>query len=173
MRRLRSAVAGGSRLLRETIVRTIPDSIDKGPTMKILVAIDGSKNSLRALKYAIKLAGKLVEPADLLLVNAHDDIALRGASQFVGKDAVKSYLDELAQGELKDAIEVAAKSKLRFETKMLRGQVAQAIAKAATDAGCDLIVLGSKGRTALKDLLIGSVAQRVASLAEMPVTLVK
>jgi nucleotide-binding universal stress UspA family protein len=56
---------------------------------------------------------------------------------------------------------------------MLRGQVAQSIAKAATDADCDLIVLGSKGRTALKDLLIGSVAQRVASLASMPVTLVK
>lgn len=141
--------------------------------MKILVAIDGSKNSLRALKYAIKLAAKLTDSADLLLVNAHDDIALRGASQFVGKDAVKAYLDELAQGELKDAIEAVTKSKLRFETKMLRGQVAQSIVKAASDAECDLIVLGSKGRTALKDLLIGSVAQRVASLADMPVTLVK
>jgi nucleotide-binding universal stress UspA family protein len=54
-----------------------------------------------------------------------------------------------------------------------RGPVAQAIVKAASDRGCDLIVLGSKGRTELKDLLIGSVAQRVATLADMPVTLVK
>jgi nucleotide-binding universal stress UspA family protein len=154
-------------------VQTAAYAIGKGPPMKILVAIDGSKNALRALKYAIKLAGKLTEPADLLLVNAHDDIALRGASQFVGKEAVKGYLDDLAQGELKDAVEAAAKSKLRFETKMLRGQVAQTIVKAAGEAECDLIVLGSKGRTALKDLLIGSVAQRVASLAEIPVTLVK
>ena len=141
--------------------------------MKILVAIDGSKNSLRALKYAIKLAGRMSEPSELLLANAHDDIALRGASQFVGKDAVKSYLDALAGSELADAIETARKSKLKFETKMLRGQVAQAIAKAATDGGCDLIVLGSKGRTAFKDLLIGSVAQRVAALSEVPVTLIK
>lgn len=141
--------------------------------MKILVAIDGSRNSLRALKYAIRLAGRMTEPPELLLVNAHDDIALRGASQFVGKDAVKQYLDDLSLGELKDAIDAAHKSKLRFETKLLRGQVAPAIAKAATDSGCDLIVLGSKGRSALKDLLIGSVAQRVAALAEMPVTLVK
>jgi nucleotide-binding universal stress UspA family protein len=36
-----------------------------------------------------------------------------------------------------------------------------------------LIVLGSKGRSALKDLMIGSVAQRVASLAKTPVVLVK
>jgi len=56
---------------------------------------------------------------------------------------------------------------------MLRGQVAQSIAKAAADADCELIVLGSKGRSAIKDLLIGSVAQRVASLSDVPVTLVK
>jgi nucleotide-binding universal stress UspA family protein len=141
--------------------------------MKLLVAIDGSKNSLRALKYAIKLVGRMSEPSELLIVNAHDDIALRGASQFVGKDAVKQYLDDISLGEMKDAIEAAQKSKVRFETRLLRGQIAPTIAKAASDAGCDLIVLGSKGRSALKDLLIGSVAQRVASLAEMPVTLVK
>jgi nucleotide-binding universal stress UspA family protein len=141
--------------------------------MKILVAIDGSKNSLRALKYAIKLVGKFSEPSELLLVNAHDDVALRGASQFVGKDAVKGYLDDLARGELADAIQLAEKSKVRFETKMLRGQIAQAIAKAAADGGCEAIVLGSKGRSAIKDLLIGSVAQRVAALSEVPVTLVR
>lgn len=141
--------------------------------MKILVAIDGSKNSLRALKYTIRLVGKLAEPSQVLLVNAHDDIALRGASQFVGREAVKGYLQDLADTELAEAIELARKAKVDFDTRALRGQVAQAIAKAATDAGCDLIVLGSKGRTALKDLLIGSVAQRVAALAEMPVTLVK
>jgi nucleotide-binding universal stress UspA family protein len=141
--------------------------------MKILVAIDGSKNSLRALKHAIKLAGRMAEPSELLLVNAHDDIALRGASQFVGKDAVKGYLDELSRGELADAIKAAEKARVKFEAKMLRGQVAQAIAKAAADAGCELIVLGSKGRSAIKDLLIGSVAQRVASLSDVPVTLVK
>jgi nucleotide-binding universal stress UspA family protein len=141
--------------------------------MKILVAIDGSKNSLRALKHAIKLCGKLSEPSELLLVNAHDDVALRGASQFVGKEAVRGYLADLASGELADAVAAAEKSKLPFKTRALRGQVAQSIAKAATGEDCDLIVLGSKGRSALKDLLIGSVAQRVASLAEVPVTLVK
>jgi nucleotide-binding universal stress UspA family protein len=141
--------------------------------MKILVAIDGSKNSLRALKYAIRLSGKMSEPADLLLVNAHDDVALRGAGQFVGKDVVKGYLDDLSRTELADAIQAAEKAKVRFETKMLRGQIAQSIAKAAADGGCDLIVLGSKGRSAIKDLLIGSVAQRVAALSEVPVTLVR
>lgn len=141
--------------------------------MKILVAIDGSKNSLRALKYALKLADKVSEPCSFVLVNAHDDIALRGASQFVGKNAVKSYLDDLSNSELSEAVSIASKAKANFETRLVRGQVAPAIVKAANDRQCDLIVLGSKGRSALRDLLIGSVAQRVAALADVPVTLVK
>ena len=141
--------------------------------MKIFVAIDGSKNSLRGLKVAIKLAGKLSEPSHLILANAHDDIALRGASQFVGKQAVDRYLDDLAESELKSAIEQARKSGVTFESRVLRGRVAQTIAESADDSKCDLIVLGSKGRSALKDLMIGSVAQRVSSIAKTPVLLVK
>lgn len=141
--------------------------------MKLLVAIDGSINSMRALQFAIDLARKTSAPSELVLVNAHDDIALRGASQFVGKDAVEGYLDDLARSELKDALELAVQSKVPFTSRMLRGQIAQAIAEEAKSAGCDMIVLGSKGRTALKDLLIGSVAQRVASISDVPVTLIK
>ena len=141
--------------------------------MKMLVAIDGSKNALRALKYAIKLAGKLSEPSSLVLVNAHDDTALRGASQFVGKDTVKGYLDDLSNSELAEAVALAEKSGLSFETRLVRGQVAQAILKAATDRDCDQIILGSKGRSALRDLLIGSVAQRVIAMSTIPVTIIK
>ncbi len=141
--------------------------------MKMLVAIDGSKNALRALKYAIKLAGKLSEPSSLVLVNAHDDTALRGASQFVGKDTVKGYLDDLSNSELAEAVALAEKSGLSFETRLVRGQVAQTILKAATDRDCDQIILGSKGRSALRDLLIGSVAQRVIAMSTIPVTIIK
>ncbi len=141
--------------------------------MKMLIAIDGSKNSLRALKYAIKLAGRLDEASQLVLVNAHDDIALRGASSFVGKDAVKSYLDDLSNEQLAEAVAIAQKSGVTHEVRVVRGQVAQAIVKAATDRDCELIVLGSKGRSAIRDLMVGSVAQRVSALADVPVTLVK
>lgn len=141
--------------------------------MKILVAVDGSPNALRALEHAIALAGRLAEPAELVLVNAHDDVALRGAGQFVGKEAVDGYLNDLSRDELKEAVDLAASSKVPFRTRLLRGPISQSIAQAAGEEHCDLIVLGSKGRSALKDLLIGSVAQRVAALAEAPVTLVR
>lgn len=141
--------------------------------MKLLVAIDGSKNSIRALEYSIKLIGKLTEASELVLVNAHDDMALRGASQFVGKDAVSDYLKDLSTTELAEAVALAEKAGVSFVTRSVRGQVAQAIVKTATDLNCDAIVLGSKGRSALSDLLIGSVAQRVSAMADVPVTLIK
>ena len=53
------------------------------------------------------------------------------------------------------------------------GSVAELIAETAAKGKFDLIVMGSKGRTALKDLLMGSVAQRVAALSMVPVLLVK
>jgi nucleotide-binding universal stress UspA family protein len=141
--------------------------------MKILVAIDGSDNALRALDEAIRLApAGGAEPA-LVLVNVHDDIALRSATQFVAKASVDAYLDDMAQGETAAAAERAAASGLPHVLHKLRGQVGQAIAETATREGCDMVVLGYKGRTALKDLLLGSTAQRVLSLSPVPVLLVK
>jgi nucleotide-binding universal stress UspA family protein len=141
--------------------------------MKILVAIDGSEHALRALSFAIDLVARLKTPVELILANAHDDVALRSAGQWVGKEAVDGYLADLSQAELRDAVAAARAAGVRFGTRALRGPVAQTLVDAAREADCGMIVLGSKGRTALKDLLIGSVAQRVASLADVPVTLVK
>ena len=53
------------------------------------------------------------------------------------------------------------------------GHIAAEIAKAASHGKFDLIVMGSKGRSALKDILIGSVAMRVNELASVPTLLVK
>jgi nucleotide-binding universal stress UspA family protein len=51
--------------------------------------------------------------------------------------------------------------------------VATEIAAAAERGKFDLLVLGSKGRSAVKDLLIGSIARRVAEISRVPVLLVK
>lgn len=141
--------------------------------MKLLVAIDGSDNSLRALAEAVRLGGQLKTSADLVLVNAHDDIAFRGPSQFVGKQAVDEYLAELADHELKAAVGAAQSSGLKFSVSKVRGHVAEAILQVAGSEQVDMIVMGSKGRSALRDLLVGSVAQHVLSRAGVPVLLVK
>lgn len=141
--------------------------------MKLLVAVDGSKNSLRAVKYAQQMIGALREGGSITLISVHDDIALRHARRFVGKQAVAEYLHELSEEDLAEARKLLAKAGLEHEVLILTGQVASAIAKAADDGRFDLLVLGSKGRGGLKDLLIGSVARRVSEIARVPVLLVK
>jgi nucleotide-binding universal stress UspA family protein len=144
-----------------------------GALMKILVAIDGSPNSVRALRYAVALAGKMTEATTLLLANVHDDVALRSAAQFVAKESLDTYLDDLGATELEEAIKVAEGSGIHHETRLLRGPIGNTLAQAAASEGCDLMVLGSKGRSALKDLLIGSVAHQVTLASTVPVLLVR
>jgi nucleotide-binding universal stress UspA family protein len=53
------------------------------------------------------------------------------------------------------------------------GHVAEEIVKAAKDGKFDVIVMGAKGRSTLSDVLVGSVAQRVLAMTQLPVTFVK
>ena len=62
---------------------------------------------------------------------------------------------------------------IKHDMEVRIGHVAQEIVQCAKAGKFDLIVLGAKGRSAIVDLLIGSVAQRVLATAEMPVLLTR
>jgi nucleotide-binding universal stress UspA family protein len=141
--------------------------------MKILVATDGSKNALRAVKYAAKLTEDLKSPSTITLISVHDDVALRHAERFVGKKAVTDYLRDLSEQDLADSRKALDKTGVRHDMVIRTGNIGAEIATAAQEGKFDLIVMGSKGRSALKDLLMGSVAQRVMEFAKTPVLMVK
>ena len=141
--------------------------------MKMLVATDGSKNSLHAVKYAIQMLGRMSEGGSITLISVHDDVALRHARRFVGKEAVADYLRELSEQDLADARKTLDKAGVSHDMIIRTGHVATEIVEAAERGKFDLLVMGSKGRSALKDLLIGSVAKRVAEISRVPVLLVR
>ena len=141
--------------------------------MKLLVATDGSKNSLRAVSYAADLLGKLGGAGSMTLISVHDDAALRHARRFVGKQAIDDYLHELSDADLAEARALLDKASVKYDSVVRTGHIASEIAEAGEAGHYDLIILGSKGRSALKDLLIGSVAKRVAEIARTPVLLVR
>ena len=141
--------------------------------MKILVATDGSKNSLRAVKYAAKLIEDLKSTSTITLISVHDDVALRHAERFVGKKAVADYLRDLSEADLAESRKALDKTGVRHDMVIRTGTVGTEIAAAGHEGKFDLIVMGSKGRSALKDLLVGSVAQRVLEFAKTPVLMVK
>ena len=142
--------------------------------MKILVATDGSKNALRAVKYAADLLGGIADKTkSITLISVHDDAGLRHAKAFVGKEAVADYLRELSEKELKPAMKVLDAKGVKHDMVMLVGNASQEIVAQGQKGKYDMIVLGSKGRSAIADMLLGSVAQRVLTQAKQPVVLVK
>ncbi|MEP6503663.1 MAG: universal stress protein [Betaproteobacteria bacterium] len=142
--------------------------------MKILVATDGSKHALQAVKYASKLVGRLSEKSSsVTLISVHDDVGLRHAKALVGRDVVADYLRELSEKELKPARKALAAAGIKHDMEVRTGHIAQEIVRCAKAGKFDLIVLGSKGRSSIADLLLGSVAQRVLATADTPVLLVR
>jgi nucleotide-binding universal stress UspA family protein len=140
--------------------------------MKILVAVDGSKPSLHAVKYAVKLSANMRSSDVITLITVHDDQGLRLAKRYVGKAEVEDYLREISEKELKLSLSVLIKAGIKHNTIIQTGHVAETIAKVA-NKGFDMVVMGTKGRGGILDLMIGSVAQRVLTTCKKPVLLIK
>jgi len=142
--------------------------------MKILVATDGSRHALNAVKYAVQLVGLLKSPTNsITIISVHDDAGLRSAKSYVGSAKVADFLRELSEKELKPARKVLDAAGIRHDMAIRTGHVAREIVAFADAGKYDLVVLGGKGRAAIADLLLGSVAQRVLATAKQPVLLVK
>jgi len=141
--------------------------------MKILIPVDGSKPSLNAVKYVVKLAKNSRSPVNVTLVSVHDDVGLNHVKQFVSKSVVDDYLKEISEKELKSAQKVLAAASVKHNTAIKHGHISEEIIALANQGKVDIIVMGTKGRSGLLDVLIGSVAQRVSSSAKQPVLLVK
>jgi nucleotide-binding universal stress UspA family protein len=142
--------------------------------MRILVAVDGSKPSLKAVQLLVDHSDWYRSPPEVELVTVHLPVPkLPRMGLAVGKGQIERYYQE--EGE---AMLAAAKSKLGgagvpFQARVLVGPVAETIVKHAKDKRCDLIVIGSRGMTELGKALIGSTATKVLHISDIPVLLVK
>ena len=141
--------------------------------MKILLPIDGSKSSLNAAKYVVKMAKNSRSPVSVTLVSVHDDLGLGHVKQFVAKSVVDDYLREVSEKELKAAQKVLDSARVKHNMVIKRGHIAEEIIALANKDKVDMIIMGSKGRSGFIDALMGSVAQRISSLAKQPVLLIK
>jgi len=141
--------------------------------MKILIAIDGSKSAQRAVKYAIVLAKHLAAPPHITLVTVHDDTGLRHLAKRLPKNGLEDYFRDLSDHDLKPTRKLLDKAGVPHDMVIKLGHVVEEILATANSEKFDLLVLGSKGRSGLSDLVLGSVAHRLIALARQPVVLVK
>lgn len=154
-----------------------PSNIEDKKFSNILVAIDGSEHSLRAAEYALGLA-KTFE-AKLTAVTVSYVPASEGLSQL---DVLRQSLVEDKSNYTKDAekwferfIQNAKESNVQLNTELLNSTrpVDYVILEYAEEKKIDLIVVGTRGRTGFKKLLLGSVASSIVTYSHCPVLVIK
>jgi len=138
--------------------------------MKILVAVDGSKPSLKAVQVLIHHCHWYRESPQVELVTVH--LPVPRVAKLPKGQLERYYLEE---GQ---AMLAAAKKKLdaagvQYTPHVLVGPVAEAIVKHAKDKRCDLIYIGSRGMSEIGKALVGSTATKVLHISDVPVLLVK
>ncbi len=167
---------------------------------KILVAVDGSPQSIRGIEYAVQMAKE--KNADLialyvdttigdmdsrgygtytLLKDAGDKLDLKGIQSKEVIDVLEKHYTEatkpivLAHGEagLDVAVLLAKKQGVKVKPMVKAGHAAQTIVRIAKEENVDIIVIGSHGLTGFDKLLLGSVADKVSRLAQCQVLIVK
>ncbi len=154
--------------------QTAPKSTFK----RILVAVDGSENSLSAAKVAISLAKK--QGADLLIVNAINTPSYWVSYSPAG--APPMYITELRENEEKEANilmerikDMASREGSKATGEIMKdvSSVVEAITIYASDQKVDLIVMGTRGLSGFRKLLIGSVSSGVVTHAHCSVLVVR
>jgi len=139
---------------------------------KILLPVDGSEGSSRAARHVAGLAA-MVPGLEVHLVSVQppgNDWVVR---RMLKAEEIAGMEREWAEAALGPAREILRAAGVACKEHMVQGEVAQTIARLATELGCDQIVMGTRGQSALSGLLLGSVAIEVLHLADVPVTLVK
>ncbi len=128
---------------------------------KILVPIDGSAHSTRALHEAIKLAKTTGGTITLLTVQQIRS-KISSAPKQTGDDATKSII--LAEGQ-----KLVQAEGISAESLLLEGNIIDRIVKTAKEGNFDLIVIGARGLNRLEEVLLGSISHGVVEKAPCPV----
>ncbi|MCG8393932.1 MAG: universal stress protein [Pseudomonadales bacterium] len=143
---------------------------------KILVPVDGSQQALIALDHAAHLQQDNDAELYLLCIFKHHSLFEASLSMVrpnevqIPDDALREYATSVADHAKQKAMEAGAKQVRAF---VKGGRPSRAIVRFAKDNGVDLIVMGARGTSSDVDgYFLGSVSQRVASLAPCPVLIV-
>ncbi len=145
---------------------------------KILLATDGSDNSFKAVEKTIQMAKPM--GAEVTVLSVAQDVPI-----FKGQEGLSYEQSVALQKNMVEGLEIAAKEVLdntkkifeengiKVNTLLKKGQPASVICEEASSGGYNVIILGSRGLGGIKELILGSVSNKVAHCASTSVLIVK
>lgn len=141
--------------------------------MKILLAADGSEYTTKAVTYVTEHFDWFKSSPELHLLHVKGPLSDGLTRALVGSAAVQAYYKDEATAALAPAERLLQEKGITYRSSYAIGEVAEKIDDYVKDNNIDMIVMGSHGHTALKNLVMGSVATRVLAGTSVPVLLVR
>ncbi|PRS01649.1 universal stress protein [Bacillus atrophaeus] len=145
---------------------------------KMLVAIDGSEMSVKALDAAVHLAKEHQAELSILHVGREAVVATSSLTGIVY--VPEHFIDEIRQEVKKEGLHIlenakakAAESGVQADIIYAQGEPAHEILNNAKEKGVSLIIVGSRGISGLKEMMLGSVSHKVSQLSPCPVLIVR
>jgi len=136
---------------------------------RLLVPIDGSDHSLRALAHVIKRVASDRRLLQIFVLNVQPWLP---RSLFVTPSMIAEHHKAKSKEDLARAQRMLRRKGLKAEIMVRLGEPGETIAKVARQKHCGEIVLGSRGLGSFKGLILGSVTTKVIHAARVPVTVV-
>jgi nucleotide-binding universal stress UspA family protein len=141
--------------------------------MKILIAVDGSAYSIKAVKQVIKHFNWFSSMPELHLLHVKLPLPPGRARSFLGKEVVNTYYEEESEAALAPSEKLLRKNEIPFRSTWAVGDIAQEIQSYVKKNKIDMIVMGSHGHGALTNLVMGSIATKVLASSSVPVMIVR
>lgn len=137
---------------------------------KILVPVDGSDGSDKALRFALSFAeGK---DKEIILINVQPNYNTPNIRRFVSQEQINSIQEESSKKVLDQALEITKDYPIVVHTIVRYGDPGREICAQAQESSVDSIVMGYRGLGAVKRAILGSVATHVLHETTCPLTIV-
>ncbi len=142
--------------------------------MKILVPVDGSPASLRALRLAIdQVKGQAAASLIVLNVQNLSTLDLSESAGVMPPGWIEQEEKRASQAVLSEPQSICKQAGIPHSVRTERGATAATIERVARAEHVDQIIMGTRGLGGIRGLLLGSVAMQVLHLVDVPLTLVK
>jgi nucleotide-binding universal stress UspA family protein len=142
--------------------------------LKVLLPVDGSEASARATAELIRMLPWYKQPPAIELLAVHLPVPrLPNMKVVVSEEAIERYYREETDAMIAASRKTLDAAGVTYRVQKLVGPVAESIVDHAGHIGADMIVMGTRGMTALSNMVMGSVATRVLHLTHIPVVLIR
>lgn len=140
--------------------------------LKILLPVDGSDNSDKAVADFISMINWYKEPPEVHLLTVQAPLS-GNISSYISATDIKQYHQEEGLKSLENARRLLDQAGISCQYHITVGDPAEMIVRFATEQKYDQIVMGPRGKGNIEGLLLGSVTNKVMQSALIPVLLVK